>query len=203
MKKLKLVSFLMFLTLTLALSLACSTASSTTTPTPVATSAATTAPVATPTPTTRAPANPEIIMASTTSTGDSGLMDALIPIFQQKMVVHMAGVLKGKEGRSLFLNFLTDISPACDCYGHADRPIVRDIGILASIDPVAIDQASADLVNREPGNRDSALTKNFEAGEDKFRGVYPQIDWERQLVYGEEIGLGTRQYELIAVPPKV
>ncbi|MCU0578376.1 MAG: DUF362 domain-containing protein [Desulfobacterota bacterium] len=125
-----------------------------------------------------------------------------IPVFQEKMVEYTAGVLKGKEGRTLFLNFLTDISPACDCYGHADRPIVRDIGILASTDPVAIDQASADLVNREPGNRDSALTKNFEAGEDKFRGVYPQIDWERQLVYGEEIGLGTRQYDLIPVLPK-
>jgi uncharacterized Fe-S center protein len=125
-----------------------------------------------------------------------------IPVFQEKMVEYTAGVLKGKEGRTLFLNFLTDISPACDCYGHADRPIVRDIGILASTDPVAIDQASADLVNRETGNRDSALTKNFEAGEDKFRGVYPQIDWERQLAYGEEIRLGTRQYELIPVPPK-
>ncbi len=125
-----------------------------------------------------------------------------IPIFQQKMVEHMAGVLKGKEGRSLFLNFLTDISPACDCYGHADRPIVRDIGILASVDPVAIDQASADLVNQEPGNRDSALTKNFAAGEDKFRGVYPQVDWEVQLAYAEEIGLGTREYQLVSVEAK-
>lgn len=125
-----------------------------------------------------------------------------IPIFQKKMVEHTAGVLQGKEGRSLFLNFLTDISPACDCYGHADRPIVRDIGILASTDPVALDQASADLVNREAGNPDSALTKNFMPGEDKFRGIYPQIDWEVQLEYAEEIGLGTRAYELIPIPPK-
>jgi uncharacterized Fe-S center protein len=125
-----------------------------------------------------------------------------IPIFQKKMVEHTAGVLKGKVGRALFLSFLTDISPACDCYGHADRPIVKDIGILAATDPVALDQASVDLVNREPGNRDSALTKNFAAGEDKFRGVYPQIDWEIQLAYGEEIGLGTREYELISVEAK-
>ena len=114
------------------------------------------------------------------------------------MVEHWPGVLKGKEGRASVLNFLTDISPACDCYDHADRPIVRDIGILASTDPVAIDQASVDLVNNEPG-KDSALTKNFNAGEDKFRGVYPQIDWEVQLAYAEEIGLGTREYELIPV----
>lgn len=120
-----------------------------------------------------------------------------VPVFQQKMVEYTFGVLKGKEGRALFLNFLTDISPACDCYGHSDRPIVRDIGILASTDPVAIDQASVDLVNHEPGQKDSALTKNYKAGEDKIRGIYPQIDWEIQLQYGEEIGLGTRKYELV------
>ena len=125
-----------------------------------------------------------------------------IPVFQQKMVEYAAGVLKGKEGRALFLNFLTDISPACDCYGHSDRPIVRDIGILASLDPVAIDQASADLVNNEPGNKDSALTKNYKTGEDKFRGIYPQIDWEEQLRYGEEIGLGSRKYQLIPLEAK-
>jgi uncharacterized protein len=120
-----------------------------------------------------------------------------LSVFQQKMVEYTLGVLKGKEGRSLFLNFLTDISPACDCYGHSDRPIVRDIGILASTDPVAIDQASVDLVNNEPGNKDSALTKNYKSGEDKIRGIYPQIDWEIQLQYAEEIGLGTRKYALV------
>lgn len=120
-----------------------------------------------------------------------------ITIFQQKMVEYTLGVLKGKEGRAIFLNFLTDISPACDCYSHSDRPIVRDIGILASTDPVAIDQASADLVNNEPGNKDSALTKNYKSGEDKFRGIYPKVDWEIQLQYAEEIGLGTRKYELV------
>lgn len=120
-----------------------------------------------------------------------------IPVFQEKMVEYTLGVLKGKQGRALFLNFLTDVSPACDCYGHSDRPIVRDIGILASTDPVAIDQASVDLVNNEPGNKDSALTKNYKSGEDKFRGVYPQIDWEIQLQYAQGIGLGTRKYELV------
>ena len=118
------------------------------------------------------------------------------------MVEYALGVVQQKSGKILYVNFLTAISPQCDCYGHADRPIVRDIGILASTDPVAIDQASADLVNREPGNRDSALTKTFAAGEDKFRGVYPQIDWEIQLAYAEEIGLGSRAYELIPVPPR-
>jgi uncharacterized protein len=125
-----------------------------------------------------------------------------VMIFQQKMVEYTLGVLKGKEGRAVFFNFLTDISPACDCYDHSDRPIVRDIGILASTDPVAIDQASVDLVNNEPGHKDSALTKNHKSGEDKFRGVYPKVDWEVQLRYAEEIGLGTRKYELILLGEK-
>ncbi|MEW6184496.1 MAG: DUF362 domain-containing protein [Thermodesulfobacteriota bacterium] len=128
--------------------------------------------------------------------------DASIKVFQEKMVEYTLGVLKGKEDRALFINFLMDITPACDCYDHSDRPIVRDIGILASRDPVAIDQAAVDLVNQQPGLKDSSLTKNFLPGEDKFRGVYPRVDWEIQLKYAEEIGLGNRQYDLIPLGDK-
>src|SRR4030066_62510 len=116
-----------------------------------------------------------------------------IPIFQKKMVEHAYGAVQKKKGKTLYLNFLTQISPACDCYGYSDMPIVYDIGILSSEDPVAIDQASVDLVNGEAGNRSSKLSKNWNPGEDKFRAVYPEVDWNVQLAYGEEIGLGTRE----------
>ncbi len=122
-----------------------------------------------------------------------------IPLFQKKMVEHAYGAVQKKKGKTLFLNFLTQISPACDCYGFSDAPIVSDIGILASEDPVAIDKASVDLVNQEEGNRSSKLTKNLNAGGDKFRGLYPEVDWTIQLAYGEEIGLGLRNYELIRI----
>jgi uncharacterized Fe-S center protein len=122
-----------------------------------------------------------------------------IPIFQKKMVEHAYGAVQKKKGKTLYLNFLTQISPACDCYGYSDTPIVNDIGILSSEDPVAIDQASVDLVNGEAGNRSSKLSKNWNPGEDKFRAVYPEVDWSIQLAYGEEIGLGTREYELIRI----
>lgn len=122
-----------------------------------------------------------------------------IPIFQKKIVEYAYGAIERKKGKTLFLNFLTQISPACDCYGFSDIPIVKDIGILASEDPVAIDQASVDLINLEEGNRSSKLTKNWASGEDKFRALYPEIDWDIQLRYAEEIGLGTRKYELIKV----
>jgi uncharacterized Fe-S center protein len=97
----------------------------------------------------------------------------------------------------LYPNF--QISPVCDCHDYSDAPIVNDIGIVSSEDPVAIDQASVDLVNQEPGNRASKLPKHWEPGEDKFRAIYPNADWSIQLDYAEEIGMGTRQYELIKV----
>jgi uncharacterized Fe-S center protein len=122
-----------------------------------------------------------------------------IPIFQKKMVEHAYGAVQNKKGKVLYLSFLTQISPACDCYGYSDAPIVNDIGILSSEDPVAIDQASVDLVNGEAGNRSSKLQKNWNPGEDKFRAVYPEVDWNIQLAYAEEIGMGTRKYELIKI----
>jgi len=120
-------------------------------------------------------------------------------IFQKKMVEHAFGLLKGKIDKAIFINFLMNISPACDCYGHSDAPIVSDIGILASTDPVAIDQASVNLVNKETGLNKTALKSNFKRGEDKFRGLYPEINWEVQLDYAEKIGLGFREYELVCI----
>jgi uncharacterized Fe-S center protein len=128
--------------------------------------------------------------------------DQSVPVFLENMVEYTMGVLKGKADKALFVNFITDISPACDCYGHNDSPLVRDIGIVASTDPVAIDQASVDLVNKEKALPGSCLKENREAGEDKFQGLYPYVDWSIQLDYAEKIGLGTRNYELAPLPQK-
>ncbi len=121
------------------------------------------------------------------------------PLVMKKMTEFALGAVRGKEHKSLFINFITQVSPACDCYGHADAPIINDIGICASIDPVALDQACADLVNAARGNPDTALTSGLEPGGDKFRGVHPDIDWEIQLEHGEKIGLGSRKYKLVRI----
>jgi hypothetical protein len=105
------------------------------------------------------------------------------PTVQRKMAEHALGAVAGKESSSLFLSFVTQLSPFCDCYGSNDRPIAPDVGILASADPVALDQASVDLVIRA-------------AGRDPFRETHPSVDWSVQLACGEEIGLGTRSYIL-------
>ncbi len=115
---------------------------------------------------------------------------------QEKMVEHAAGVLKNKKDKVVYINFIKDLSPACDCYGHTDAPIVPDVGILASTDPVAIDQASADLVNGQRGFEGTALKSGHEPGGDKFRGVYPSVDWTVQLSSAEAMGLGTRSYTI-------
>jgi uncharacterized Fe-S center protein len=119
--------------------------------------------------------------------------------FQKKMTEYTLGVLAGKEEKTVFFNFIMNVTPQCDCYPFSDAPIVGDIGILAGTDPVAIDQASVDLVNQAPGISHTALSDSVKAGDDKFRAVAPHADWSVQLSHGETVGLGTRKYELIKV----
>ncbi|MDR3557667.1 MAG: DUF362 domain-containing protein [Syntrophobacteraceae bacterium] len=124
--------------------------------------------------------------------------DTDFPKLMEKIAEYAAGAIKGKEKRSLFINFLTQISPACDCYPFSDAPIVGDIGIAASKDPVALDQACVDLLNKSPHLPSSCL-KGQEHYPDKIRAVYPKLDWERQLIHAEEVGLGARDYELVEI----
>jgi len=114
---------------------------------------------------------------------------------QEKIVEYAYGVAKDKPEKIGFFNFLVSISPDCDCAGWTDEYLTPDIGILASKDPVAIDQASVDLVLKSVGIKGSRLKKNIGVGDDKFREVN-DLDWSAQLRYAEEIGLGSRDYEL-------
>lgn len=125
--------------------------------------------------------------------------NADIPLFQKKMAEYALAALQGKQGRAAFMNFLTQISPSCDCHGYSDAPIVQDLGIMASTDPVAIDQASVEMVNRQRGLDNSSLSNHKEAGGDKFRALYPDVDWTIQLDYAEEIGLGRRRHDLVDI----
>ncbi len=120
-----------------------------------------------------------------------------IPDFMERMVEYAYGAVKTKRKKVGYYNFLIHITPDCDCFPFSDAPIVPDIGILASRDPVAIDAASFDLVNRQQGFTDSLLVTHHQKGGDKFRGVHAQTDSERQLEYAEKIGMGSRNYILI------
>lgn len=122
-----------------------------------------------------------------------------IPDFMEMITEYALGTVAGRQEKIGYMNFLVRITPDCDCVPWSDVSLVPDIGILASTDPVAIDQASLDLVNEQQGFTASKLEENIEPGKDKFKGVWKNSAGDIQLSYGEEIGLGNRDYELIRI----
>ncbi len=115
---------------------------------------------------------------------------------QEKTAEYALAALHGKEGKYGFINFLNNLSPDCDCFSWNDTPIAPDVGILASRDPVAIDQASVELVNQAPGLPNSQLD-DLDA-RDKIRHV-TGVDWETILTHGERIGLGSRKWKQVTM----
>ncbi len=120
-------------------------------------------------------------------------------VFQKKMVEHVLGALTGKRKKCVFLNFVMQVSPACDCYPNNDAAIVRDIGILASIDPVSIDAASCDLVNNEESLPNTSIKTRLAKGEDKWHAMFPSVTWNTQLDHAEKLGLGERSYSIVKI----
>jgi uncharacterized protein len=110
-------------------------------------------------------------------------------------------VVKNKP--ALHINFVINVSPDCDCWDSNDYPLVPDIGIAASTDPVALDHACADMVMAAPALPGSKICKDHEhgtlAGTDKFKASHPDTYWQAGLEHGEKIGLGNQEYELINV----
>ena len=106
------------------------------------------------------------------------------------------------DGRPCFhVSLVVDVSPNCDCHAENDVPIVPDVGMFASFDPVALDQACADAVLAQTPAPNSAL---FDEGcdcssGDYFHAAHPDTDWAVCLEHAEKIGIGTRAYELIKI----
>jgi uncharacterized Fe-S center protein len=119
-----------------------------------------------------------------------------------KIAEYAKAVLMGKP--HFHVNFIMNVSPECDCWNHNDAAIIPDLGILASFDPVALDQACADMVVAAPALNGNRLSDQYPheplEGQDKFRLMHPDTHWQAGLMHGEKIGLGSRTYELITVP---
>ena len=99
------------------------------------------------------------------------------------MVEHALGMLKGKENKTTHIAFLTHITLECDCLATDEAPIIDDIGILASNDPVALDKASLDLIEKKTGKSFGHLTS---------RSHLPF----NQIAYAESLNLGSSVYDL-------
>lgn len=123
-------------------------------------------------------------------------------LLNKKMAEYSKAVLDGRP--NFHINLVLDISPYCDCHAENDVPILPDIGMFASFDPVALDQACADACNAQtpiPGSRldDNMHSKDFEDHHDHFKNTTPQSEWKSCLEHAEKIGIGTREYEIIKV----
>ncbi len=99
------------------------------------------------------------------------------------------------------VSLVRDISPNCDCHGENDAPILPDVGMFASFDPVALDQACADaclastpLPNSQLG--DNLAREDWHCHHDHFKDSNPNIEWKATLEQAEKLGMGTRQYVL-------
>lgn len=109
-------------------------------------------------------------------------------------------------GRPCFhVSLIMDVSPNCDCHGENDAPIIPNIGMLCSFDPVALDQACVDLSNA----KEKEYFKNSQLGDNLAKGAQmtgktfhdnnDETDSDSALEHGEKIGLGTREYELVTI----
>ena len=125
--------------------------------------------------------------------------DEAFPVMNKKIAEYAAAALAGKP--AFHVSFVTDVSPECDCDGCSDIPVIPDIGMFASFDPVALDQACADAANAAPIVAGSAADTGKEKGKDDdlFRILHPGVDWECGLDHAEKLGIGTRKYELVKV----
>lgn len=120
------------------------------------------------------------------------------PLSLTKTVAENASEVLTKIEHQGFINLAIDVLPHCDCHPFSDLPMVPDVGVLASTDPVAVDRASIDMVNAAPGIAGTSAEDHqaLDKGVDKFMAVNPRTSWKAQLDRAEELGAGNQIYEL-------
>ena len=120
--------------------------------------------------------------------------DASCEIVNAKIAEYTAAVLRGRP--HFHISLICDVSPECDCHGSNDAPFIPNIGMLASADPVALDQACADLCLQAPPLPNTMLTDN-PPHEDHFHALHPITNWRDAIAHAERMNIGTRHYTLV------
>lgn len=134
--------------------------------------------------------------------------DAAVDVLNYKIAEYTQAIVQDRP--QFHISLAMDISPNCDCHAENDTPIVPDLGMFASFDPVAIDQAAIDMALAAPALPNTELTDmraKLEAGDgvpeccehDHFNMTHPDTNWRSMIEHAEKIGLGTSRYELIEV----
>lgn len=123
-------------------------------------------------------------------------------MLSRRIAEYSKAVLQGRP--QFHISLLMDISPGCDCHCENDVPILPNIGMLASTDALAIDQAAVDLCAKAepmPGSKlsDALHSPDFHDSGNHWNNVHPLSDWKSCFDQAEKIGIGSREYELITI----
>ena len=123
-------------------------------------------------------------------------------LLNRRMAEYAKAVVDGRP--QFHISLIVDVSPNCDCHSENDAPILPDIGMFASFDPLALDQACVDACQASAPMPNSQLSdkihsKGFVDHHDHFTNSGPETEWRSCLEHSEKIGLGSRSYELIKI----
>lgn len=124
-----------------------------------------------------------------------GVYDPNGHLLNCKMAEYAKAVVQGRP--SFHISLAMDISPNCDCHAENDVPVIPNVGMFASFDPVALDEACAEMCSRMPRNPNAAFEDA--SSDDLFHAVHTVTHWQDQTEHGEKIGLGSREYKLIEI----
>ena len=125
-----------------------------------------------------------------------------VEVLNYRMAEYAKAVVDGRP--HFHISLVVDVSPYCDCHSENDAPILPNIGMFASFDPLALDQACVDACLAATPLPNSKLTDNMARADfvdygDHFRNTTPKSEWKACLAHAEKIGLGTREYELVRI----
>ena len=128
--------------------------------------------------------------------------DNAVEVLNRRMAEYTKAVVDGRP--QFHISLVVDVSPNCDCHGENDVPILPNLGMFASFDPLALDQACVDACLKASPLPGSQLARhledpNFHDHHDHFTNSTPESEWRSCLEHAEKIGLGSREYELITV----
>lgn len=126
--------------------------------------------------------------------------DTAVELLNYRMAEYTKAVIDGRP--SFHISLIVDVSPHCDCHSENDAPILPNIGMFASFDPLALDQACADACLAAEPLHNSKLSDNladphFHDHHDHFKNTTPESEWRSCLEHAEKIGVGSREYELV------
>ena len=131
-------------------------------------------------------------------------VDAVIPmndeandVLNKKIAEYTWAILKDRP--HFHVSLVVDVSPNCDCHAENDVPIVPNVGMFASFDPVALDMACVDAVNRQPVMAGSFLAEQEQNHHDHFTDTHPDTHWQSCIDHAVKLGLGNKEYELITI----